>query len=72
MQKFLQQLVPFLILGIIIVVLIAGVMLFSYLLIFGSLVGLVLFGINWFKEKLFPSKNLTRTKQTGRTFDNEE
>lgn len=62
MQKLINGIVPFIVLGIIIVIFVFGIILLSYLLIFGALVGLVLFLIAWVKEKFFPSKHMTTTK----------
>lgn len=56
MQKLLSAFIPFLILGIMLVAFVFGIILFSYLLIYGAIVGIVLFSLLWLKEKLFPAK----------------
>ena len=57
MQLF-SRIVPFLFLGLFLVVLVLGLILFSYLLILGALVGIVLFAIAWLRDKLFARENL--------------
>src|SRR5207249_1087209 len=74
-RTLFNKLTHFILLGIIIVVLIAGFILFSYLLIWGAIVGLVLFLFAWIKETFFPSNNLTiqqREKKPGRTIDHDD
>jgi len=75
MRRIFTSLIPFLFFGILVVILAAGLIIVSYLLIWGAIVGLILFLIAWIKEKLFPSKHLTRTnpsKSSGRTIDHEK
>lgn len=72
MQTFLQRMMPFFLLGIIIVIFVFGLILFSYLLICGALVGFVLFIIAWAKEKFFPVKDLSVQNKRGRTFDQDK
>lgn len=76
MNRLLQQLLPFLFLGMIIVMLIAGIVLLSYLLIFGALVGVVLYVVALIRDKFFSSKDLTvrskRQNKTGRTIDHDD
>lgn len=74
MKNLLAKLIPFIFLGMMLVILIVGFVLLSYLLIFGAMIGLVLFIIAWIREKLFPSKHLTRTDQLkkGRIIDHDK
>lgn len=73
MSNFLARLMPFVLLGIAIVILAFGVILLTYLLIFGVLVGMVLFLVSWLKTKLFPSKQLkSKQSQTGRIIDHQK
>lgn len=71
MRPFFARLLPFLFLGILIVIFAVGLIIFSYLLIFGALVGLVLFIVMSIKEWLFRKKNNypTPTTKKGRTYD---
>lgn len=74
MQSIFKQILPFIFLGIMVVLAVVGFILFSYLLIFGALVGIVLFVVSWVGG-LFSRKktNHLQTKQhkTGRTIDHD-
>lgn len=71
MSNLFAMIVPFIVLGMFIVVFAFGLLLFIYLLIFGAIIGLFLFLIAWIKQKFFPSKKMTRRKTSGRTIDHE-
>lgn len=75
MNNLLSRLLPFLFVGVMLVVLVAGFILLSYLLIWGAIVGLILFLIAWIREKLSPTKQVTTKtsspKKAGRTIDHE-
>jgi O-antigen ligase len=70
MRRLIDAIVPFIILGVIIVVLIAGFVLLSYLLIVGAVVGLILFAITWIREKFF--RPPSQTRKTGRTIEHDD
>ncbi len=73
MNQLLSRLVPFIFLGIVIVALVAGVVLLSYLLILGSVVGLVLFLTAWIWERLSPTKKkLTKKEKSGHTIEHKD
>lgn len=72
MQRFLQQLVPFILIGIAIVAFAFGIMLLAYLFLFGALLGMVLFTISWLKNKFFPPKTPTRIVRSGRVIDSDD
>ena len=79
MNKLINRIVPFIFLGIILVVLGIGIILLSYLLILGAIVGLILFLVGWIKEKFFPTTEITHYKKQdntpekpGRTFDHDQ
>lgn len=75
MQSFLSKIIPFIFLGIMIVLLVAGIIVLSYLLIFGAIVGLVLFTFAWIKDRFFKKKTdiLTASKsRRGRTIDHRD
>lgn len=75
MPSFLNRIIPFIFMGIMIVLFIVGLVLLSYLLIAGALVGLVLFIANWIRNWLStpkhpePSNKITRQ---GRTIDHND
>lgn len=72
MQKLMRRLLPFIGLGIFLVVLFAGIVLLSYLLVYGALIGLVLFGLAWLRDKFFPSKKISTQVKRGRTIDHHD
>lgn len=75
MQSILARLIPFIFLGIIIVLLIVGMMVLSYLLIVGALVGLILFMLAWIRDRLFKktsTKPSALKHKPGRTIDHHD
>lgn len=75
MNNLLARLVPFLFLGMILVIFVIGIIFLSYLLILGAIVGLALFVVAWLKEKFFPVKDLQkqeRKPRKGRTIDHDK
>ncbi len=69
MNSFFSRLAPFIYLGIMLAILIAGIVIFSYLLILGALLGVVLFSIAWIKERFFSSK---KRQQSGRIIEHDQ
>lgn len=73
MKRLADHFASFLFLGMAIVALIAGLVLFSYLLLYGALVGAILFLIFWLKEKIFPDKKIKQQKPpAGRIIDHDK
>lgn len=75
MNSIISRIVPFIFLGVMIVLFVAGLVLLSYLLIFGAIVGLILFTIAWLKDKLSNNKKPqppVTTRRTGRTIDHDD
>lgn len=72
MQRFLNQLIPFILLGIAIVAFAFGIMLLAYLFFIGAIVGLILFAITWLKAKLFPPKHVVKQHKSGRVIDSDD
>ncbi len=74
-NNFLLKVIPFLALGVFVVLLIFGIIFFSYLLILGAVVGLILFCIAWVANKL-SHKNSQRinikSSNGGRTIDEDK
>ena len=74
MKNVLLKIAPFIVFGITIFIFIAGLVILSYILIFGSLIGLVLFAIKWLRDKLSakskpPAKEV---EKRGRTIDHND
>jgi hypothetical protein len=75
MRKLFSTVLPFFYLGVMIMILAAGFLIFSYLLIFGAIIGFVLFICAWIAEKFAAKKKISTYQQpdkTGRTFDHDE
>ena len=75
MRRLFESLIPFIFIGIVIVVLVFGLVMFSYLLLFGAIVGLILFIFEWvrtkFKQKSTSPKYHKRSHK-GRVIDTDE
>lgn len=75
MSKLMRQIIPFIILGMVLIALAFVTVLFLYLLIFGAAVGLILFSISWIRQRFFSSKHLVKTEQkkkSGITIDHQD
>lgn len=73
MKRFLNQLIPFIVIGIAIVAFAFGIMLLAYLLFFGAIIGFILFSILWIRDKFFPTKKVVPAKKTdGRIIDSDD
>ncbi len=70
MNKILARIMPFFFLGIFVVLFIVGIVIFSYLLLAGAVVGGILFLVVWLRDKFYPVKK--QLKHQGRTFDHED
>ena len=72
MQKFLERFMPFLVMGVALVVGIIGLFLLSYLLIWGALVAVILYFIAWIGEKIKGKSNKVKKEaHKGRTIEHE-
>lgn len=74
MPSLFNRLMPFIFLGIMLVLAIVGVILFSYLLIFGAIVGIILYAIAWLRSLFSHKKNKhlkTQETKKGRIIDHD-
>lgn len=74
MKSPLEYIAPFFITGIAIVVFVIGFFIFSYILIFAAIVGLVLFVIAYIRVRFFMSKDMHQTtvkKEQGRLIEHD-
>lgn len=73
MRRLLNQITPFLLLGIGIVAFAFGIMLLAYLFLFGAVIGLILYSLAWIREKFFPHKHPTPNNhyKPGRIIDSD-
>ena len=73
MQRLINQLIPFILLGIALVVFAFGIVLFVYLFIFGAAIGLILYLFNWVKGRFFPKKDVPPEQmKVGRIIDSDD
>ncbi|MCC5016276.1 MULTISPECIES: hypothetical protein [Legionella] len=70
LQRLLENIVPFLMLGIAIALVIGLFIMFSYVLIWGLLIGGILWAISFVKSYFFPSN--TPTKTEGRVIEHND
>jgi len=59
MPKLVRTFFPFFAFGCMMVLLVIGLIIFSYLLIWGAMIGFVLFAMAWIKNIFFPQKKTT-------------
>lgn len=72
-MPIIHRLIPFIFLGIALVAFAVGIFILSYLLLFGALVGLILFTITWVKELLTHKKKPEQPKKIkGRVIDSDD
>jgi len=70
MQTFFARFVPFLVVGIMLVLLFVGLFILSNLLIFGAIVGMILYAVAWIRELLTRKKSaLPEKKRSNRTIE---
>ena len=72
MQRFIQALVPFIMLGIALTAFAFGIMILAYLFMIGATIGLVLFIVSRIRQMLFPIKTPTTKQKTGRVIDSDD
>ncbi len=76
-KQFLQQLPPFILIGVSIALGVGIFIVFSYVLIWGIVIGAILWGANVLMQYLkstniVPNKNKTKKQSTGRIIDHEK
>ena len=74
MDNFFARLMPFLMMGVALVAFAFGLLLLTYLFVFGALIGLGLFLISWVKQRFFPSKQIMKppVERRGETIDHRD
>jgi hypothetical protein len=70
MKSFLERFMPFLVIGVAIVVGIIGIFLLSYVIIWGAVIAGVLYLITWISNKF--KKTPQAAEHKGRTIDHEK
>jgi len=64
LNQFTRKMISFLYLGVIIVIFIAGIVIFSWLLLLGAIVGAVLFLLAWIRDR-FSEEGKKNSKKIG-------
>jgi len=72
MNRFLNQLIPFILAGIAIVAFAFGIMLLAYLFLFGAIIGFILFIIAWIHNRFFAKKTMVKKHKSGRIIDSDD
>lgn len=74
MKKILDRLIPFVVLGVVLVIFVFGIIFLSYLLIWGAIIGLILFVIGWVKEKFSRTRGRSspEMKKEGRIIEHDK
>lgn len=72
MRKIINQITPFILLGTGIVAFALGIMLFAYLLLFGAILGGILYLANWIRESYFRKKKPLHKVRQYRVIDSDE
>ncbi|HLB58010.1 MAG TPA: hypothetical protein VJL60_04270 [Gammaproteobacteria bacterium] len=71
-MRIFSKIVPFVFLGVFLVIFVLGLLLFSYLLILGALVGIILFAIAWIKDTFFSTKKKSPSEKRGRIIEHDK
>jgi hypothetical protein len=72
MRRLINQILPFMFIGVAVVAFAFGIMLLAYLFFFGAIVGMILFLFNWIRQKFFATKKMIKTKKKpGRIIDSD-
>lgn len=73
MRRLFNKLMPFLIAGIMLAVMAFGIVLLAYLFLIGTVIGMILFAINWVRERYFsPPKKEPPRQPSGRVIDSDD
>jgi hypothetical protein len=73
MKRFINQLFPFIFVGIAIVAFAFGIMLLAYIFFFGAIIGFILFIITLIRDHFFRNKTVSkRQNKSGRIIDSDD
>lgn len=71
-MSIFKRLTPFLVAGILIVILAFGLVLFAYIFLIGAIVGTCLFVVNWIRQRFAPPKPVKPPTPSGRIIDSDD
>jgi hypothetical protein len=71
LQLLLMRIAPYIGIGVFLVVCVLALLIFSYILLIGGIIGLILFLIAYIKTRFFPGKKVDVFKpdKTGKTYE---
>lgn len=73
MKQLFKQFAPFVVIGVILVIVFFGIMLLAYLFLIGLVLGSILYVIRLIRDQFFPSpKQKPERKSAGRIIDSDE
>lgn len=76
MSNIFTKLMPFLMACIALVAFAFGLILLTYLFVFGALIGVTLYAISWVRRRFFPSSHIVKssdeTPKKGRIIDHDD
>ncbi len=73
MKRFINQLAPFIFIGIAVVAFAFGIMLLAYIFLFGAIIGFILFIIALIRDHFFPKKTVSKQQhKPGRIIDSDD
>lgn len=67
-----NRLKPFILAGILLVVLAFGLVILAYIMLIGALAGLVLFAISWIRQRFFQTHEKKPPQPSGRIIDSDD
>jgi hypothetical protein len=71
-MRFLNRIIPFLIAGMILVMLAFGMVLLAYIFLIGTVVGIALFAVSWIRERFFTRPPKPPAQKQGRFIDSDD
>ncbi|HTM63897.1 MAG TPA: hypothetical protein VL360_05290 [Gammaproteobacteria bacterium] len=71
-MRFLNRIIPFLIAGMILVMLAFGMVLLAYIFLIGTVVGIALFAVSWIRERFFARTPKPPAQKQGRVIDSDD
>lgn len=71
LNQYVTRILPYLFLGFVLVLFVIGIIIFSYVLIIGTIIGLVLFSISYLRTRFLSKKQQIKPTRPPRTIDHE-
>lgn len=71
-MPLLNRLIPFVIAGIMLAIFAFGLILLAYLFLIGTVLGIILFAINWIRARFVKTTKKKPLKPSGRVIDSDD